>query len=183
MADPMTDPVARDRLAALLDEAARGGYVAELPAEIMADRLLAAGVLPPESPCDHPCHRAAHDIEGPTVMHLLHEPCPVHVVPATVVADRLVRAAVPPPAAPGLPAELRALSEAATPGPWDLEYVKWAVRHIARNCEMPDWIDDTVEGWRYIDPETGEATHADARFIVALVNWFRSLAETPGDEK
>ena len=158
----MTDPVARNRLAALLNDAAMAAWLDHLnpqapwPMDSMlfvADYLLAAGVLPPDAlarvraeieahgtttsrgpnfewiegheemraavlaildggleaasgtpkpPCDHPCHRAAHDIEGPTVMHLLHDPCPVHVAPATVIAERLVRAAVPPPAAPGL---------------------------------------------------------------------------------
>jgi hypothetical protein len=68
---------------------------------------------------------------------------------------------VPPPAAPGLPAELRALSEAATPGPW---IRKWGVLTV--HAMSGDGVFERQEN---ID------------FAVAAVTYVRALAKTPGD--
>jgi len=66
--------------------------------------------------------------------------------------------AVPPPAAPGLPAELRALSEAATAE--ELREAGWRIRHPSGL-----WEDFT----------------ARFEFREAAVNYVRALAKTPGE--
>lgn len=53
---------------------------------------------------------------------------------------------------------LRYLQAKATPSPWDAEYVRRAVRHIARNCDFVDG-DDKEFGWdRYNDAPLISAT-------------------------
>jgi len=63
--------------------------------------------------------------------------------------------------------ELRALAEAATPGPWDSEYVWQAVRHIVRNCDFVQGADEFSDGdgfgWNY-----GPRGEGDPAYIAAV---------------
>ena len=58
---------------------------------------------------------------------------------------------------------MREVAEKATAGPWPADYVKTAVRHVARNC---DFIESTEA------PEFGWDRYADAEFIAISLNAF-----------
>ena len=111
--------------------------------------------------------------------------------------------AVPPPAAPGLPAELRALSEAATSGEWAwfddgpgspyLATVKmgrvYVMGFARKGMQFAQPVFQVRQGNR---PGSGVMQtaaeigpnwkkHPDAALIVAAVNYVRALAETPSE--
>jgi hypothetical protein len=141
MADPMTDPVARDRLAALLreqfDDTVRlnVGFQSDPPPSYwldQVDRLLAAGVLPPDTLAKvraevralgtltpkewderrggDPIARTINAVEDILDHHMTNG------VREANAGSRSAPFAVPPPAAPGLrPVELLSvIAEAAT---------------------------------------------------------------------
>ncbi|MES2210927.1 MAG: hypothetical protein V4515_12215 [Chloroflexota bacterium] len=113
------------------------------------------------------------------ILRLIAEGVSLRSEPREIERERALAEAVP-----SLDEELRALSEAATPGPWPIEYVEWAVRHIVRNVDRPDWEGFPNFGWTYHDPCFEEVTHPDARFIVAAVNYVRDrlAREEPTDD-
>lgn len=80
--------------------------------------------------------------------------------------------------------DLRALAEAATPGPWDPEYVWQAVRHIVRNCDFIEGAPDSEFGWDYGPRGEGDPAYiaaASPDVILALldeIDALRDVAET-----
>jgi hypothetical protein len=78
---------------------------------------------------------------------------------------------------PEIDPELVRLSDEATPGPWPVEYVEWAVRHIVRNVDHPGDDEFPEFSWTYHDKHWENVTHPDARLIVAAVNDLRARIE------
>ena len=77
-------------------------------------------------------------------------------------------------------AEIRARAQSGTPGPWPEDYVREAVRHIARNCDFIGSDTDEDFGWdRYNDADFIAHSKTDVvRLIETLERYRDALAAT-----
>lgn len=165
----MTDT---ERLAALLEQAMLGGYVCEMPNEVVADRLLAAGVRP--SPDDGPLRAAATktrdlspdalrwaSLEDDPALDALSEATDYEVM---ALLRRLARAALEAPAPPPT------LADEPAPG---LREALERLEDIASKCAeiTPDGrsIDPHPRMWHLLDDALEQARGA--------------LAATPSDAR
>jgi hypothetical protein len=104
--------------------------------------------------------------------------CPLCVGEAET-GDEFEEEPASPPATPGLPAELRALSEAATPGPWEAREQQRGEGARAFGVWL---INAYVHQSGYPGAELyGVRADVDAALIVAAVNYVRAQTETPGE--
>ena len=115
--------------------------------------------------------RAALDAEVPAFLGMIMGSAVLDKLTDAILGDLEADCGTPEPSE-GLPADLRALSEAATPGPWE---VRW-----------PPEQDGVYVCWGtgWAIPHGASGTQSNMELVAAAVNYVRAaLAETPGETR